>query len=171
MDVHTAASHRETHGWSPVRALLIGTIVIGLLDGLDAIVVFGLRGGITPERIFQTIASGLVGPDAYAGGSRTALLGVVLHFFIAGGIVATYLAASRFLPALTRRPWFYGPLYGIAAYLVMNLIVLPLSAIGGARFTVFGVTNGLLIHVVGVGLPAALVASRVRWIRSPRRES
>jgi hypothetical protein len=41
----------------------------------------------------------------------------------------------------------------------MNLVVVPLSRIGGS----FGpplpvLVNGLLIHIVGVGLPAALAA-------------
>jgi hypothetical protein len=44
----------------------------------------------------------------------------------------------------------------------MNLVVIPLSAIGVVPpFTVFGTTNGLLIHAFGIGLPTALVASRV----------
>ena len=137
-------------------AWLAGTIVVGVLDGLDAIVVFGLRSGVTPERIFQGIASGVLGPASFSGGWRSASLGVALHFLIAGGIVATFLAATRVMPSLARRPFLFGPLYGIVVYWVMNLVVIPLSAIGGSSFTWFGVTNGLLIHMVGVGLPAAL---------------
>jgi hypothetical protein len=138
----------------------VGTIVVGVLDGLDAIVVFGLRSGVTPERIFQGIAAGVLGPASFAGGWRTAALGVALHFLVAGGIVATFLVASRIAPPLRRRPFMFGPLYGVVVYFVMNLVVIPLSALGGPSFTWFGVTNGLLIHVVGVGLPAALAA---RW--------
>jgi O-antigen/teichoic acid export membrane protein len=66
------------------------------------------------------------------------------------------------LPALKQRPFVYGPFYGVVAFFVMNLVVIPLSAIGVApSFTVFGTTNGLLIHAFGIGLPTALVASRV----------
>ena len=44
-----------------MKPVLYGTIVVGILDGIDAIVVFGLRGS-TPIRVFQGIASGwLVG--------------------------------------------------------------------------------------------------------------
>jgi hypothetical protein len=34
------------------RALLLGTLLVGTLDGLDAVVFFGLRGA-KPVRVFQ----------------------------------------------------------------------------------------------------------------------
>ena len=149
------------------RAILYGTLVVGVLDALDAIVVFGIRSGATPARIFRGIAAGVLGPAAATGGLPAALLGVLLHFAVALGIVTTYVAASRYFPALNRRPFLYGPLFGIVAYFVMNLVVIPMSAIGAVRLTAFGMTNGLIIHALGVGLPAALVAARIRPARSP----
>lgn len=144
-------------------AIVIGTLIAGTLDALDAIVVFGLRSGVTPPRIFRGIAAGLLGSAAGSGGTPAALLGVVLHYTVALGIVTTYVLVSRALPALNRRPLVYGPLYGIVAYLVMNFVVIPLSAIGTfPRFNAFGTTNGVLIHMIGVGLPTALVAARIR---------
>lgn len=154
-------AHRQT--WSIGKAIVAGTLAVGTLDALDAIVVFGLRSGATPARIFRGIAGGVLGSAAGSGGTPAALLGVLLHYAVACGIVTTYVMVSRAWPALARRPWVFGPLFGIAAYFVMNLVVIPLSAIGAVpRFTLFGTTNGLLIHMFGVGLPAALVASRVR---------
>ena len=71
---------------SPGRAILYGTIVVGSLDAIDAIVFFGLR-GVRPIRIFHSIAAGLLGRSAFQGGLATALLGAFLHFFIALTIV------------------------------------------------------------------------------------
>ncbi|MGH9373027.1 MAG: hypothetical protein ACRD15_16010, partial [Vicinamibacterales bacterium] len=79
---------------STSRALLYGTLAVGILDGLDAVLFFGLRGA-QPIRIFQGIASGLLGPSAFSGGWATALVGVLLHFFIAFCIVLVFLLASR----------------------------------------------------------------------------
>jgi len=45
-------------------------------------------------------------------------------------------------------------------YFFMNLVVIPLSAIGPQRFTAAPFINGILIHVFGVGIPAALLISR-----------
>lgn len=139
------------------QALLFGTLTIGVLDALDAFVFFGLR-GVSPIRILQSIASGVLGRAAYQGGIQTALLGALLHFVIAFGIMATYYVTSRFVSVLARRPWLFGPLYGIAAYAVMNLVVVPLSAavVGSGPTPPAVLANGLLIHMFGVGLPSAL---------------
>jgi hypothetical protein len=144
---------------STPRALLYGTLAVGILDLLDAVVFFGLR-GVQPIRIFQSIASGLLGRAAFSGGTASAALGIALHFFIAFLIVAVFFLASRRLPALVRAPVLSGLIYGIGAYIVMQYLVIPLSAAGTGRFSWPVFVNGVLIHMFGVGLPAALVAAR-----------
>jgi hypothetical protein len=147
--------------WSTSRALVAGTLAVGVLDILDAFIFFGLRGA-TPTGILQSIASGLLGRAAFQGGTATALLGLLLHVVIAFGVVAVYLAATRAVPALNRRPWVYGLLYGLAVYAVMNFVIVPLSAaaVGTGPMPAAARINGLLIHMFGVGLPAALAAAR-----------
>lgn len=139
------------------RALALGTLTVGTLDLLDAFVFFGLR-GVRPHRILQGIAGGLLGPASFQGGAATVALGLVLHFFIALCIVATYLAGSRRWPVLVTRPLVYGALYGVIAYLVMSRVVVPLSAAGGGSPTLPVLVNGVLIHIFGVGIPSALAA-------------
>jgi len=142
------------------RAILSGGLVVGILDGLDAVIFFGLR-GVRPIRIFQAIASGLLGRAAFTGGIRTALLGVLCHFFIATGIVAVYYAASRKVDVMRRQPIASGMAFGVIAYLVMNYVVIPLSAVApGGPKPLAVVANGLLIHMFGVGIPAALFAGK-----------
>jgi hypothetical protein len=144
------------------RAIVYGTIVVGAIDAIDAIVVFGLRGA-TPVRIFQGIARGLLGPAASRGGLPAALLGVLIHFFVAFGIVTTYYLASRKLRILKTHPITCGAVYGVLAYFFMNRVVIPLSAIGGGgTFSLPLFINGMLIHAFGVGIPAAVIVSRVR---------
>ncbi|HEU0054890.1 MAG TPA: hypothetical protein VFQ39_17010, partial [Longimicrobium sp.] len=134
-------------------------LAVGVLDITDALVFFGLRGA-APVRVLQSIAAGLLGREAFQGGVGTAALGLFLHFFIAFCIVVVFWLASRAIPALARQPFVYGPLYGVAVYLVMNQVVLPLSAVtpatGPKPLPVL--INGVLIHILGVGLPAALAA-------------
>ena len=135
-------------------------LAVGTLDLADAFIFFGLRSGVEPMRIAQSIAAGAIGREAArVGGWGTAALGVFLHFTIAAIIVAVYMAVSQRLKLLAERPFLFGPLYGVAAYGVMNWVVVPLSATGGAT-PVPGVVmlNGVLIHMFGVGLPAALAA-------------
>ena len=140
-----------------MKALLLGGLTVGVLDGLDAVVFFGLR-GVTPMRVMQSIASGLLGKQAFQGGIATAALGVLLHFGIALAVVAVYYLASRRLPALSRHPVALGPVYGLLVYGVMNFLVIPLSAAVTGPRTLPVVINGVLIHALGVGLPAAVFA-------------
>lgn len=148
---------------SPARALLLGGVTVGVLDALDAIVFFGMRGA-SAERVLQSIASGLLGREAFGGGAATAALGLVLHFVIAFCVVAVYHAASRRMPALAARPLVYGPIYGVLVYVVMTFVVVPLSAALTGPFPppLPVLLNGVLIHIVGVGLPSALSAWAAR---------
>lgn len=146
---------------TPTGVIVYGGLTVGVLDGLDAVIFFGLRSGVGPLQVFQGIAGGLLGRDAaVAGGWPAALLGVVLHFTIATTIVTVFYVASRRLPLLTRQPFVWGPLYGVAAYLTMNLVVLPLSALHGTGLppALPVLLNGVLIHIIGVGTPSALFA-------------
>ena len=151
--------------WTVGRTIALGGLVVGILDGLDAVIFFGLR-GVQPTKIFQAIAAGLLGREAaVAGGIPAALLGLLLHFVIATGVVATYYAVSRWMPVLIRHPIVCGLLYGPVVFFVMQLVVLPLSATAGSgKLLPSGVVlvNGLLIHALGVGLPAALFTTRGR---------
>lgn len=147
--------------WSPGRAILVGGFVAGVLDITYAFVFWGLRGA-APGRILQSVASGLLGSASYEGGTGTAVLGGALHMLNACLIAAVYVLASRRLPDLARRPFLWGPLYGIGAYLVMNYVVIPLSAFprrGGSPAPAVWIT-GVLAHVFLIGLPIALAARK-----------
>jgi uncharacterized membrane protein YagU involved in acid resistance len=92
----------------------------------------------------------------------SAALGVLLHYFVAFGIAATYILASDKLELLKRRWLLCGAIYGICAYFFMNLVVIPLSAIGPQRLTLSPpFFNGIFIHVLGIGLPTAFLAASV----------
>jgi hypothetical protein len=147
--------------WSTVRAILFGTLAVGVIDGLDALIFSGFR-GVSPMRLFQGIAFSLLGRETFSYGLASALLGVLLHFCVAFGIVTVYVLVSRFVPPLRQYPFVFGPPFGIVAWLVMNFVVLPMTAIGSPRLAWPNVINGILIHMFGVGLPAAIAASMIR---------
>ena len=144
-----------------VAAIAGGALVVGTLDALDAIIFFGIRGA-TPRRIFQSIAAGVLGRSAFDGDRSAEYLGVALHYLIALLIVAAFYLISRRVPVLTRRPVLYGVLYGIAVYFVMNYVVVPLSAAVQGPFSLPVFANGILIHMFGIGVPAAFFARLAR---------
>lgn len=153
------------------RAILAGVLAVAVLDIVEPIIFYGLR-GVPPIRIFQSVASGLLGREAYAGGVPTALLGAALHLFIASIVVIVYWVASRRVRVLTQRPLLCGVLYGLAVYAVMTFIVIPLSAIGGGvRIPALpALLNGIFAHVVCVGPPTAYAARRASAYPKARPE-
>lgn len=148
--------------------ILLGTAVAGTLDMTEACVYWGVTKGVAPERIFHTVASGLLGKAAFAGGAATAALGLVAHFAIMAVMVACYALASLRLPVLAKRPIVMGLAYGAATYVVMNYVVLPLSqAKHGGPFVLSTFVNNLGAHLFMVGVPIALiVASREKMTRT-----
>jgi hypothetical protein len=143
--------------------ILYGGLVVGILDLLFAFTFYGLILGVPSLRIFQSVAAGLLGRTAAIdGGVRTFLLGIVLHFVVATCIATVYYLASRMLPVLIRHPVVSGLIYGMIAYLGMNYVVVPLSAIGPRsapkRPSIF--LTEIIGHALLVGLPLALLARR-----------
>lgn len=140
--------------------ILLATVVAGTLDITDACLWWGITKGVPPERIFQSVASGLLGKAAFKGGAQTAALGLALHFAIMAVMVAVYVLASQTLRVLTRRPVVMGLAYGAATYVVMNYIVLPLSHVGPrGAFVLSSFINGLAAHLFLVGLTIAMIAT------------
>lgn len=155
--VEDASTHERPRA---LDTILYGGLVIGLLDGLFALVFYGLILGVKPMRIFQSVASGLLGRASYEGGVQTFLLGVLLHFIVATCIAAVYYAACLVLPVLIRHAVASGLIYGMIAYLVMNYVVIPLSAAGSGRFSWSTFLPAFIAHAFLVGLPLALLARR-----------
>ena len=93
-------------------------------------------------------------------GYSSALLGLMFHFFIAFCATAVFFFAARKLP-LARHPWLSGITFGIALYIVMNYVVLPLSKIG-LRPTppLVPLINGVAALVFCIGIPLAFMARR-----------
>jgi hypothetical protein len=148
----------------PRRALssiVLGGLIAGAFDITYATVFSYFRSGVSPVRILQSVASGLLGSAAFEGGAPTAALGLVLHFVIALIFAAIYALASRYLPVLIRRPVLAGSVYGAGIYAFMNLVVLPLSRFPRkVSFPLPVLVTGLLVHMFLIGVPIALAARR-----------
>lgn len=139
---------------SALMAIAVGGLVAGALDLLQASILFGWD-------IPLTIAAGLLGPSAAHGGVGTFLLGVLLHFFIATSAATVYYLASRRLGFMTEYPLVCGLFFGAAVEEVMNLVVLPLSALHArGPYELHDLIQGLLVHMVVVGLPISFSVRR-----------
>jgi uncharacterized membrane protein YagU involved in acid resistance len=127
----------------------------------SALVAYGSR-GVALIRIPQSIASGLLGPGAFQGGVKTAVLGTALHFVISFGAATTYYLASRKLAFMREKPIVSGLLFGEAVFFFMHFVVIPLSH---ARQSPMSTSLPFLVagplgHPFFVGLPIALAVRR-----------
>jgi hypothetical protein len=150
----TDSALRPTGKRNALLAIAVGGGIAGALDLAQACILFGWD-------IPLAIAAGLLGPQAFRGGAGTYVLGVFLHFFIACSAAAVYYAASRRLVFLTEHPLVCGLFFGVAVQEVMNLVVLPLSALHArGPYQLHGLIQGLLVHMVVVGLPISFSVRR-----------
>jgi hypothetical protein len=134
---------------SAILAIAVGGLTAGLLDLTQACLLFGWD-------VPLSIAGGLLGSKAIHGGVGIYILGVFLHFSIALSAASIYYAASRRLAFLTEHPRVCGLFFGAAVEEVMNLVVLPLSALHAkGPYELHDLRLGLLVHMVVIGLPIA----------------
>jgi hypothetical protein len=153
-----AAAELPTDKPRAARAIAWGGLLAGVGDITFAFVTAGLN-GVSPVRVLQSVAGGLLGAAARDGGLATAALGAGLHFLIAFIWATVYWLASRKLRVLLRHPVVCGLLYGFAVYAFMYLVVLPLSAAYfKPTFTLYTVSLNGAGHMLLVGLPIALAA-------------
>jgi hypothetical protein len=142
-----------------VRAILVGGISCGILDATAATIDFGLR-GVGFVRLWQGVASGLLGPASFRHGAASAAVGLFCHFLIAMVAALVFNLGARYIPALLSHFLWSGALYGIAVYFFMNLVVIPLSAIPSRPFSLSGALKPIVVHIVCVGLPISIAAYR-----------
>lgn len=117
---------------NPLSRLLLAGLVTGIIDGLFSSVLSVAFYDSTVARLFQGVASTLLSKEALDGGTRTAVIGVLMHFGVAFGWSAVFLFLAM------RSSWLrrvlasrYGvvkvaAVYGPFIWLMMSLVVIPL---------------------------------------------
>ena len=148
---------RRTHHWALVFA---GGLVAATLDLLYACVFWRVKSDVPAERIFQSVAAGLLGDASFQEGTATAALGVALHYLIAVSMSVVYYVAARRWALLRQRPLLCGAGYGLLLYMIMNYVVVPLSAAGPGSKDPLWITLSIAVHVLLIGIPISLFARR-----------
>lgn len=151
-------------------AVLIGGLVAGALDIVFAIS-FAAYNGTPPIRLLQIVASGLFGDAALSGGASMAALGLALHFGMSVVWAGVFLALAWLKPAIALKPYLSGIAFGVVVFLVMRLVILPLSAFPyRVTFKPLATALDLLSHTLLFGVPIALAIRRV-MARAPAPET
>ncbi len=147
---------------SLLRLSLIGGTISGFLHFLvQQGIVFGLILKTPIMSSLQYAASGIMGDAAFAGGLATALFGLVLDFIMITIMAGVFIFSVDRIPLLRRNVIVGSILYGFGVFIVMNLIVLPLSAAPALPAPPLWLLIELVLqHILLIGLPLGLLVQR-----------
>jgi hypothetical protein len=146
------------------RLLRAGTLT-ALVDGLYACVQTTVFYHSTVTRLWQGVAATLLGPASFNGGTRTAVIGVLMHIGVAFGWSAVFvfgvmrLAAVRRLLSSRWGAFRVAAVFGPCIWMVMSLAVIPLLLHRPPAITLRWWIQ-LAGHIPFVGLPIVIGASR-----------
>ena len=141
------------------QRILLAGVVAGALDAVAAIIDYYVETGKNPVIIFVYIASGVFGKQAFSGSQSIAIFGVLFHFLIAIIFSAFYFWIYPVVQFLHSNKVISAVIYGIFVWLVMNLLVVPLSITHTWTFKLMNVFKAVAILIVCVGIPVSFTAT------------
>jgi hypothetical protein len=148
-----------------LRTLLRAWLAMAVIDGIFATILPVVAYDAPPGRVWQGVASALLGPSAMQGGGRTMLVGLLMHAGVAFAWTAVFLVLALLSPALRRlvgRPAGMlgaSAVYGPVVWMVMSLLVIP-GLTGRAPTVNDRWWVQLLAHIPFVALPIVVVIGR-----------
>ncbi|MFA6083157.1 hypothetical protein [Mucilaginibacter sp.] len=146
---------------NPLVVILIASLIAGTLDGLAAI--FILAKG-EAALVFKYIASAIYGKAAFAGGVGMVYTGIVFHYLIATCFTILFFIMYGFIPLVRKSLYLVTVLYGVFIWVVMNLLVLPITQIKNI-ITLEGALKNILILIICVALPIVLISYRYERLK------
>lgn len=151
----------KTKNPSAVQTILSAGLVAGCFDLLTAILVYSVAMERTTDRkLLQGIGRAAFGSNTFQDETSLALSGVGVHFFIAFSFTIFYFFMFPYLAFLRRQRIVSGLLYGIFAWCVMNLAVLPLFHVANIPNKWDSIVRGAVILMFCIGLPISVIVSR-----------
>jgi uncharacterized membrane protein YagU involved in acid resistance len=157
----TSTTHIRRH--LLLRSIVLGGLIIGIAD---AIIyhwfVLSVLEGNPLMSVYQYLASGALGNAAFAGGIGTAMLGVFFHFCVSFVVAAVFILSADRIPLLRRYAIPGSLVYGFGVFIVMNLIVLPLSAAPPIPAPTMPKNIVMIVdHLLVIGLPLGIIVRRM----------
>lgn len=86
------------------------------------------------------------------------VIGIASHYAVLLAASAIFVLSSLRLPILRRMAWVAGPLFGVAIYVVMHFVVVPLSHAPPSAPKGIQFVEDFCGHMFVIGLPIALWA-------------
>jgi hypothetical protein len=155
----------KLHHSTSFKVLVISGIVGGLHALVNCLVQF-IFFRSSPVYVFQFASSTLLGTSAFESGLSSVLPGIALYFVISFIFVSLFVVATSGIPVLARYPIVVGTVYGLLIWIIINLIVLPISASPPIDLAFVKVYINVLIYIGTIGIPITNFVSKF-YSKSP----
>src|ERR1044072_5987358 len=127
--VETASDYRQHNTKPLLKPIAWVGLLAGILYILSACLQAYIARGISPETVLRFIASGAFGKPAFTGGWQMPLTGLLFHYIIAYSFTILFFLLYPSIKLMRKSIVLTAVVYGIFIFLVMNLLVLPLTRI------------------------------------------
>jgi len=138
-----------------IRAIVSGGALAALLDGVCVTGLYSLK-SIPAITLWQNVASSLLGEGAFTTGWTGGIIGLLLHCGVAFTAATVFVFTARWFPAILRHDNLSGVAFGLIVFVVMNLVVVPLSRMPKRTVPLSMISMQIVMHIVLVGLPISI---------------
>jgi hypothetical protein len=135
-------------------------LIAGTLDITAASVYYPLTYKFKLILLYQNIASGVFGQNAFAGGLLMAATGLVFHYLIALTWTIFFFLIFPRIKILSKNLLLTGIGYGIFVWLIMNLFVVPMSRVSRPSFPLGQIVVSMAFLIFCIGLPISLIVGK-----------
>jgi len=149
------------------KTIIKAALLVGTLDICAALTQFYLKTGKAPFKpVLNFVASGSLGKDAFTNGDGMMLVGLLIHYCVATAFTVFFFLIVAKTNLVKQQPLLTGILYGVFVWVVMNLLVLPLTNANRLSKEFWNVTIGMLILICCIGIPLSYIAAQRNSVRA-----
>jgi hypothetical protein len=142
---------------SSIKGILLAWIIAGTMDITAASIQYYLRTGKGPGAVLRFVASGALGKTALKGGSGIELAGLGFHYLVALIFTLIFFIVFPLIPVARKSLVITGLIYGMLVWVIMNRLVLPLSAAPAIPFVLKKAAIAMGILMLCIGLPISII--------------
>ena len=137
--------------------ILFTALLTGIIDILFAFIInYKTRAAI----ILKYIASGLFGKAAFGPGTAMVYYGILIHFCIATAWTTVFFLLYPKLSGILKSRVALVIVTGVIIWLVMGLVILPLSRTPPDKFHLVGIIKNMAALILAYGLPFTIIANK-----------
>lgn len=152
---------------SSSKTIIKAALLVGTLDICAALAQFYLKTGKAPFKpVLTFVASGLLGKDAFTNGDGMMFVGLLIHYCVAAAFTVFFFLTVEKTNLVRQQPLLTGILYGAFVWVVMNLLVLPMTNANRLSKEFWNVTIGMLILICCIGIPLSYIAAKQNSVRA-----